>query len=124
MTTHIIYIYLIINSFIAGNYLFDTFNDDKGFKKFVTFSVLFLFGAPLVLISFIVEIPMFKWLRNEITFICHFYFTNYWKNAVENNEDRSKEAMLNMLNDFAEDSNKQAKRHNRLIQKRYVDKNN
>ena len=116
---HLIYIYLMINSFIAGNYLFDTFNDDKGFKKFEIFSVLFLFGAPLVLISFIVEIPIFRWLRNEITFICHFYFTNYWKNAVENNEDRSKEEMLKMLNDFSEDSNKQVKRHNRLIQKRY-----
>jgi hypothetical protein len=117
--THIIYIYLIINSFIAGNYLFDTFNDDKGIKKVGIFSVLFLFGAPWVLLYLIIQIPMFKWIKYEVRFLYTFYFTNYWKNAVENDKDRSKEAMLKTLNDFAEDSNKQAKRHNRLIQKRY-----
>lgn len=116
---HIIYIYLIINSFIAGNYLFDDFNDDKGFKKFLWFLFLFFFGAIFILVFFISEIPQLTWIKNEIKFIYHYYLTDYWKNAIENNEDRSKEYMLKMLNDFAENSNKQSKRHNRLIQKKY-----
>lgn len=119
MVIHLIYIYLIINSFIAGNYLFDTFNDDRGIKKFGNFSVLFLFGAPWVLLYLISQIPMFMWIKYEIIFIYHFYITHYWKNKVENNKERSKEGVLEMLNNFAEKSNKQSKRHNRLIQKKY-----
>jgi hypothetical protein len=116
---HLIYIYLIINSFIAGNYLFNDDYDDKGFKRFLNFSVLFLFGAPWILLYLISELPIFRWITFEIRFLYTFYFTNYWKNAVENNEERDKEGVLEMLNNFAEKSNKQSKRHNRLIQKRY-----
>jgi uncharacterized membrane protein len=118
----------MINSFIAGNYLFDTFNDDKGIKKFVTFSVLFLFGAPWVLLYLIIQIPMFKWLRNEITFICHFYFTDYWdKIMLDDNYSETYKTTKEKLERSAKmvrTASKQVKRHNRLIQKRYVDKNN
>lgn len=117
--THIIYIYLIINSFIAGNYLFDGFNDDRGLKKLFYTFVLFFFGAIWVLLYLIIQLPIFRWLKYEIRFTYTFYFTNYWKNAIENDKDRTKEEMLKILNEFAEDSNKQAVRHNRLIQKKY-----
>jgi hypothetical protein len=116
---HIIYIYFIINSFIAGNYLFDGFNDDSSLRKLGIFSVLFLFGAPWILLYLVSELPRFRWIKNEFWFIYHFYITNYWKNAVENNQERDKEGVLEMLNNFAEKSNKQSKRHNRQIQKRY-----
>ena len=117
--THIIYIYLILNSFIVGNYLFNDDYNDKGFKRFLNFSVLFLFGAPWMLSYLINELSIFRWIKYEIRFLYTFYFTNYWKNAIENNKDKSKEKVLETLNNFAEKSNKQTKRHNKLIQKRY-----
>jgi hypothetical protein len=121
--THLIYIYLIINSFIAGNYLFDDFNDDRGIKKFVIFSVLFLFGAPWILLYLSSQLPVFKWIKIEVRFLYTFYITDYWKNAIENDKDRTEEEMLKILNDFAQKSNRQSKRHNRLIQKRYANNN-
>ena len=120
---HILYIYLILNGFIAGNYLFDGFNDDSSLRKFGVFSVLFLFGTPWILLYLLSEIPLFRWIAFEIRFIYTFYFTNYWKNAIENDKDRSKKEMLKISNEFAENSNKQVKRHNRLIQKRYGNRN-
>ena len=119
---HIIYMYLILNSFIASNYLFDTFNDDSRLRKLGIFTVLFLFGAPWMLLYLINELSIFRWIKTEIRFLYTFYFTNYWKNAIENNKDKSKEKALETLNNFAEKSNKQTKRHNRLIQKRYGSK--
>jgi hypothetical protein len=116
---HLIYTYLIINSFIAGNYLFDDFNDDSSLRKFGVFSVLFLFGAPWVLLYLVSELLIFRWIKAEIRFLYTFYFTDFWKDIIENHPDRSKNNMLNYLQDFAEKSNKQSKRHNRLIQKRY-----
>jgi len=116
---HIIYIYVIINSFITSNYLFDSFNDDGFLKKILIFLFLFFFGAIFILLYLIFQIPIFEWLKNEIKFIYHFYLSDYWKNAIENNEERSKESVLEILSTFAKNSNKQSKRHNRLIQNRY-----
>jgi len=122
--THLIYIYLIINSFISGNYLFDTFNGDKGFKKFGIFSVLLFFGAPWILLYLISELPIFRWIKNEFWFIYHFYITDYWKNVVENNEERTKEGVLEFLNNSTKNASKQVKRHTRLIIKKYATKEN
>ena len=116
---HIIYIYLIINSFIAGNYLFDSFNDDKGFKKFGIFIILFLFGIPWIILFLIGEISIFRWLKREVKFVTWFYLTDKCKGIVCNNKNMTKVEVLEYFNEIASESHKQNKRHNRLIQKRY-----
>lgn len=116
---HLIYIYLIINSFIVGSYLFDDFNDHGRLKKILICILLFFFGSPFILAYLILQLHTTKWLKNEIRFIYHFYLSDYWKNAVENNENKTSKEMLEELNKFAENHNKQVQRHNRLIQKRH-----
>jgi hypothetical protein len=99
--------------------LFDDFNDHSRLKKILACTFLFFFGAFFILTYLIIQLHTTKWLKNEVRFIYHFYLSDYWKNAVENNENKTSKEMLEELNEFAENHNKQVQRHNRLIQKRY-----
>ncbi len=129
MIVHIIYIYLIINSFIAGWHLEEQRYETLSYR-IISFSVLFSFGAilyPSIYIATLLAKPL-GWVTREIRFIYRFYCTDYWDKIMldDNYSEKFKTTKdkLERQAEIARTASKQLKRHNRLIQKRYVDKNN
>lgn len=77
---HLIYIYLIINSFILGSYLFDWLNYDNLIKKVFWSVLLFFFGGILIPLWFLIDpfAEVIGYIYKEITFQYGFHFTDYW----------------------------------------------
>ena len=121
---HIIYIYLIINSFILGWHLREYRYETVAYKIVLTI-FMFLFGAiilPSVYIVPIIVKPV-GWLIREIKFQYRFRFTNYWDRILLDDnyseEYKTLEEKLQRANKMTKGASKQVRRHNRLIQKRY-----
>ena len=121
---HIIYIYLIINSFILGWHLRDNRYETLAFN-IVSSVVIIFFGAiilPLVYIVPIIVKPL-GWLIKEVKFQYRFRFTDFWdKILLDDNysqEYKTREEKLERMKTLTDRFSKQVKRHNRLIQKRY-----
>lgn len=121
---HIIYIYLIINSFITGWYLGKHISETL-FSKVISFSVLILFGAISVPLYYMILkfAGHIGWVTREIRFIYRFYCTDYWdKIMLDDNYSEKYKTTKEKLERSAKvvrTASKQVKRHNRLIQKRY-----
>ena len=121
---HIIYIYLIINSFILGWHLRDNRYETLAFN-IVSSVVIIFFGAiilPLVYIVPIIVKPL-GWLIREVKFQYRFRLTNYWDRILLDDnysqEYKTREEKLERMKTLTDRFSKQVKRHNRLIQKRY-----
>ena len=109
--THLIYIYLIINSFFLGAYLTDNFNDDENLKKFLFSVVLILFGGIITLLDFISPkiLDCLEYITTEIKFQYRMLFTDY----------DSRKKKLKRTEELAQNSSKQMQIHSRQIQKKY-----
>ena len=125
--THIIYIYLIINSFILGWHLRENRFETLSYKV-IALIFLSLFGAiilPLIYMLPIIIKPI-EWVYREIKFQYRFRFTDYWdKILLDDNyseEYKTLEEKLKRVNKMTEGASKQVRRHNKLIQKRYGSK--
>ena len=123
---HIIYIYLIINSFIAGYLFNNNYKWEKiGYTLTVSFSA-FLFGIFGYLFYFLILFfaPILGWIVREVKFTYRFYCTDYWdKIMLDDNYSETYKTTKEKLERSAKvvrTASKQLKRHNRLIQKRYV----
>lgn len=122
---HIVYIYLVINSFILGAHITDHFNDD-GILKNVLFSLLIIFFGAIILSGYILFVSLeyfFRPISIEIKFQYRMYFTDYFdKIYLDDNytEDYdSREKKLKRTEELAKNSSKQMQKHNRQIQKKY-----
>lgn len=126
--THIIYIYLIINSFILGWHLREYRYETVAYKTVLTI-FMFLLGAVILPIVYILPIIIkpIDWLIREIKFQYRFRFTNYWyRILLDDNyseEYKTLEEKLDRVNKMTKGASKQVQRHNKLIQNRYGDIN-
>lgn len=123
---HLIYIYLIINSFILGNYVnsSDYRFDQKLGRKVYCFFIIF-FGGIIAILDFIYPkiLDSFAYFIKEINFQYRIFFTDYFdKIFLDDNYTElydSREKKLKRTEELAQNSNKQMKRHNRQIQNKY-----
>lgn len=121
---HLIYIYLIINSFVAG-YVFDDYRFESKFYRLGVFICSILFGGILSLLYTILPLiaSILGWLFREIKFQYRFRFTDYWDKILldDNYSDvyKTREEKLKRANQTARSGSKQVKRHNKLIQNKY-----
>jgi hypothetical protein len=121
---HIIYIYLIINSFILGWHLRESRFESLSYKV-ISFSVLIFFGAIILPLIYILPVlaKIIGWVVREVRFNYRFYCTKYWdKVLLDDNyseEYKTREEKLKRANQITKNASKQFKRHNRLIQKKY-----
>ena len=76
---HIIYIYLIINSFILGWHLRDNRHETLAFN-IVSSAVVIFFGVIILPLVYIIPtiIKPINWLIREVKFQYIFRLTNYW----------------------------------------------
>lgn len=122
--THIIYTYLIINSFILGWHLREYRYETVAYKTILTIFI-FLLGAVILPIVYILPtiIKPINWLIREIKFQYRFRFTDFWDKILldDSYSDIYKtiEEKLQRANKMTKGASKQVRRHNRLIQKRY-----
>lgn len=122
---HIIYIYFIINSFLVGVYLSDQFNDDSLLKKRLFSLVLFLFGGIIALLDLMSPkiLNCFEYIVTEMRFQYRMYFTDYFDKIYSDDDFTelydSREKKLKRTEELAQNGNKQVKRHNKQIQKKY-----
>lgn len=122
--THIIYIYLIINSFILGWFLREYRYETVSYKLFLTVSI-FLFGAIILPSVYVVPILVnpLGWLIREVKFQYRFRFTDFWDRILLDDsysqEYKTREEKLERMKTLTDRFSKQVQRHNRLIQKRY-----
>jgi hypothetical protein len=127
---HLIYIYLIINSFILGVYLADNFNADNVYTRCIYCFLLIFFGGIIALLDFISPkiFDGFEYILREIKFQYRMFFTDYFDKIYLDDKYTdlfdSREKKLKRTEELAQNSSKQMQRHNRQIQKKYVDKNN
>lgn len=123
---HAFYIYFIINGFLLGQYVCGT--DYKlvniWIRNFYCF-LLFFFGAFVLLFDRILPsiFKVFDYIDDEIRFNYRFYCTDYFSKVYSDDNFTkfydSRKKKLVKTEEMARNSNKQIKRHNRLIQKRY-----
>ena len=122
--THIIYTYLIINSFILGWHLREYRYETVAYKTILTIFI-FLLGAVILPIVYILPtiIKPINWLIREIKFQYRFRFTDFWDKILldDSYSDiyKTLEEKLQRANKMTKGASKQVRRHNRLIQKRY-----
>lgn len=76
--THLIYIYLIINSIVLGSYLLDRFNDDNLIERIYWSVILFFFGGILVLY----EVTVSKYIEGGMR---DSYFGFLWRLYITKN---------------------------------------
>lgn len=122
---HIIYIYLIINSFILGSYLLDRFNDYSLIEKVFWSVLLFFFGGILLPLIYIGD-PLVKvigYIYKEIKFQYRFHFTDFWdKILLDDNYSEDYKTLgekLKRAELMIKSGSKQLKRHNKQIQNKY-----
>ena len=122
--THLIYIYLIINSFILGWHLREYRYETVSYKIVLTV-FMFLLGAVILPIIYIVPFitKPIGWIYREIKFQYRFRFTDYWdKILLDDNyseEYKTREEKLERMKTLTDRFYKQVQRHNRLIQNKY-----
>lgn len=122
---HLIYIYLIINSFILGSYLFYRLNYDNLIKKVFWSVLLFFFGGILIPLWFLIDpiAEVIGYIYKEITFQYGFYFTDYWDKILLDDsysEDyKTRQEKLKRAELMAISGSKQLKRHNKQVQDKY-----
>lgn len=123
---HLIYIYLIINSFILGAYITDHFNDDSVLKN-ILFSLLIIFFGAIILLGYVLFVLLeylFRPISIEIKFQYRMYFTDYFDKIYLDDTYTeyydSREKKLKRTEELAKNSSKQMQRHNRQIQKKYA----
>ena len=123
---HLIYIYLIINSFIVGFHFNERYRFESREHLTIASVILFLFGSVSISLYFI-SIPLIKavsWVFREIGFQYRFYFTDYWDKILLDDSYSEKykttQEKLERSAKIAEVSSKQVQRHNRQIQKKYA----
>ena len=123
---HILYIYLIINSFILGGYISSSdYRFDYKFTRFVYCLILIFFGGIVALLDFISPkfLDIIIYIRIEIKFQYRMYFTDYFDkiylddNYTEDYDSRKKK--LKRTEELVKNSSKQMQKHNRQIQKKY-----
>jgi hypothetical protein len=123
--THLIYIYLIINSFLLGWHLKENWFESLNYKL-ICFSVFILFGAIILPLVYILPIlaQYIGWIVTEVRFNYRFYCTDYWDKILLDDlyseEYKTREEKLKRANETTKNASKQVKRHNKLIQKRYA----
>jgi len=122
---HLIYIYLIINSFIAG-YWFNENHTWGSMKSAIGFAFLTLFFGVVGYIFyflFLLFTPILGWLYREIRFQYRFYLTNYFdKILLDDNYSevyKTCEEKLKGSEELTKNGSKQLQRHNKQIQKKY-----
>jgi hypothetical protein len=122
---HLIYLYLIINSFILGAYITDHFNDDSALRNYLFSLIIIFFGAIILLGYFIFVLLdyLFRPISVEITFQYKMYFTDYFDKIYLDDKYTdlydSREKKLKKTEELAQNSSKQMQRHNKQIQKKY-----
>lgn len=128
MTIHLIYIYFLINSFIAG-YWFNENDRWESRKYTIGFSLLcFVFGGLILLIYpfVILFMPILGYVYKEIRFQYRFYFTKYFDKIYLNDnyseEYKTCEEKLKRMKELSEYGSKQFKRHTKQIQNKYGNK--
>lgn len=79
---HLIYIYLIINSFLVGSYIMDSFTD-KNLRNYLYCIVIFLFGSIILSVYYIWQFLEFLakevWFIDRILFYIKLYTGGYKK---------------------------------------------
>jgi hypothetical protein len=123
--TNVIYIYFIINAFIAGYTYKDTYSwETKLTSISYTFFAL-LVGIPFYIILFIINAsaPILGWTHIEIKFQYRFHFTKYWdKILLDDNYSpiyKTLEDKLERAEKLTRGSSKQVRRHNKKVKNRY-----
>lgn len=128
MLIHLIYIYFIINSFIAG-YWFNENDRWENRRYAILFSsVVLLFGVVgyLIYLFFIVFSPILGYIYKELSFQYRFRFTDCWdKILLDDNyseEFRTKEEKLERIKQLTKGFSKQKDRHLKLVLNKYESK--
>lgn len=128
MITHLLYIYLIINSFIVGYQYNDRYRFESWRYLAVTSFFLFFFGAILLPLLLLID-PIAKiigYFYKEITFQYRFYFTDYWdKILLDDNYSEEYKTLgekLKRAELMVRSGSKQLKRHNKQVQNKYGSK--
>ncbi len=122
---HLIYIYLIINSFIVGFHLNDRYRFESKTYLITVSVLLFLFGGILIplIYGFNPITKIREWVIREVKFQYRFYLTDYWDKIFlddDYSEDfKTREEKLKMAEKVSKNS-KQIQRHNKQIQKKYA----
>jgi hypothetical protein len=121
---HLIYIYLVINSFIVGGYCNSSeYKFDSNWNRSFYIFFLVFFGGIIALLDFIPQkiLDYFDYLTTEIEFQYRILLTDYFDNIYLDDsysEDYdSREKKLKRTEELAQNSSKQ--RHNKQIQNKY-----
>lgn len=88
--THLIYIYLIINSIFLGSYILDSFNNDSLREKVFCSFLLFFFGGIMALYEIVIADKFEKWLEGT-------YFKFLWRVYIIRKYDNLNEDQLNFI---------------------------
>jgi hypothetical protein len=120
---HLIYIYLIFNSFLLGGYCNSSeYRFDSNWNRSFYIFFLVFFGGIIALLDFIPQkiLNSFEYIVREIKFQYRMLFTNYFdKIYLDDNytEDYdSREKKLKITEELSKNSSKQTQRHNKQIQ--------
>lgn len=124
---HLIYIYLIFNSFILGGYCNSSeYRFDSNWNRSVYIFFLIFFGGIITLLDFISPkiFNLFIYITSEIKFQYRFYCTDYFDKIYLDDDYTdlydSREKKLKRTVGLAKNSSKQMQRHNKQIQKKYA----
>jgi hypothetical protein len=122
---HLIYIYLIFNSFLLGGYCNSSeYRFDSNWNRSFYIFFLVFFGGIIASIDFYSPkiFNLFIYITSEIKFQYRMLFTDYFDKIylVNNYTDLFwQEKKLKRIEELAQNSSKQIQRHNRQIQKKY-----
>lgn len=123
--THLIYAYLIINSFVVGYQYNDRYRFESKSYLAIPYFFLFFFGAILLPLYFL-GAPILRaigYIYKEISFQYKFQFTDYWdKILLDDNYSEDYKTLGEKLKRsklVVRNGSKQLKRHNRQIQEKY-----
>ena len=126
--THIIYIYLVINSFIVGYQYNDRYRFENKSYLTITSFFLFFFGGIVAALYFL-GVPLLRaigYVYKEIHFQYKFKFTDYWdKILLDDNYSEDYKTLgekLKRAKLVVRNGSKQLKRHNKQIQDKYGSK--
>jgi hypothetical protein len=118
---HLIYIYLILNSFLLGGYCNSSeYRFDSNWNRSFYIFFLVFFGGIIALLDFIPQkiLNSFEYIVREIKFQYRFDFTDYFNEIYFYDYD-SREKKLKITEELAQNSSKQTQRHNKQIQNKY-----
>ena len=125
---HLIYIYFIINSFIAGYWYRENENYETTIFNINMALLCFVFGVVgyLIYLFFIVFAPILGYVYKEIIFQYKFRFTDYYdKIFLDDNyseEFRTKEEKIERMKQIMQGFSKQTDRHLKLVLNKYESK--